>query len=121
MRIPTHDGRRRRIVGFLLSVCTVTVLAACASGSASAPMAATGGSTGGAAAAASAEPAPRDAATAAATPDSPEADMPTTLPAISRDDGAHAGAPLEPCALQRYRVDAPHTRSSVRLTSRSRA
>jgi hypothetical protein len=62
MRIPTHDGRRRRIVGFLLSVCTVTVLAACASGSASAPMAGTGGSTGGAAAAASAAPAPRDAA-----------------------------------------------------------
>jgi hypothetical protein len=62
MRIPTHDGRRRRIVGFLLSVCTVTVLAACASGSASAPMTAVGGSSGGAAAAASAAPAPRDAA-----------------------------------------------------------
>jgi len=63
MRIPTHDGRRRRIVGFLLSVCTVTVLAACASGSASAPMAAAGGPTSaGAAAAASAAPASRDAA-----------------------------------------------------------
>jgi hypothetical protein len=67
MRIPTHDGRRRRIVGFLLSVCTVTVLAACASGSASAPMAAAGGSTGGAAAAASAGPAPRDAANSGST------------------------------------------------------
>jgi len=62
MRIPTHDGRRRRIVGFLLSVCTVTVLAACASGSASAPMAAAGGPTSAGAAAASAAPAPRDAA-----------------------------------------------------------
>jgi len=62
MRIPTHDGRRRRIVGFLLSVCTVTVLAACASGSASAPMAAAGGPTSAGAAAGSAAPAPRDAA-----------------------------------------------------------
>ena len=67
MRIPTHDGRRRRIVGSLLSVCTVTVLAACASGSASAPMAAAGGPTSAGAAAGSAAPAPRDAANSGST------------------------------------------------------